>query len=210
MAKKRFLVTLLPSTDVDLGRWILQHWQVDYDEHPHAPIFHILALRWYGFGKDDYPLCIRDSRKYPAIDAMVERLDPLAAPEDRLVPDERTENALHADVMKLQREFRFGMGNGTVQWAYYQLLPHKKLTWPGFTTGVPWWETLFLTFGYGIIKYVMSKALGLGPEGAQKGLAAVKAGFDRCETLLSDGRQYLAGDRLTLADLAFATSAAPM
>ena len=50
MSKKPILVTLLPSVDVDLGRWLLQHWQVDYDEHPHAPIFHVLALKWYGVG----------------------------------------------------------------------------------------------------------------------------------------------------------------
>ena len=56
MSKKPFLVTLLPSVDVDLGRWLLQHWQVDYDEYPHAPIIHVLALKWYGVGKDDYPL----------------------------------------------------------------------------------------------------------------------------------------------------------
>ncbi len=56
----------------------------------------------------------------------------------------------------------------------------------------------------------MFKALSLGPEDAQKGLDKVKAGFDRCDQILSDGRQYLAGERLTLADLAFAASGAPM
>ena len=44
MAGKPFLVTLLPSVDVDLGRWLLQCWRRDYAEHPHAPVFHILAL----------------------------------------------------------------------------------------------------------------------------------------------------------------------
>jgi glutathione S-transferase len=210
MAKKPFLVTLLPSVDVDLGRWLLQHWQMDYDEHPHAPIFHILALKWYGVGKEDYPLFISDGQKSPAIEAMVAKLDALAAPENRLVPDMTTEKALHDEVMTLQHDFRFGMGSGTVDWAYYHLLPRKDLTWASFTTGVPWWETLFLTFGYGLIKYLMFKGLGLDPEAAQQGLKKVLAGFDKCETLLSDGRQYLVGDRLSLADLAFAASGAPM
>lgn len=210
MSRSPLLVTLLPSADVDLGRWLLQRWQVDYDESPHAPIFHVLALKWHGVGSNDYPLFIRDNQKYPAIDAMVKAFDPLAAAENRLVPDETTDKTLHDEVMTLQSEFRWGLGAGTVQWAYYQLLPHKKLTWAGFTTGVPWWETLFLTVGYGVIKALMFKALSLGPEDAQRGLDKVKAGFDRCDQILSDGRQYLAGDRLTLADLAFATSGAPM
>lgn len=210
MAKKPFLVTLLPSVDVDLGRWLLQHWQMDYDEHPHAPVFHVLALKWYGVGKDDYPLFIANGTKAPAIEAMVKQYDPLAAPQNRLVPDETSEKALHDEVMKVQHDFRFGMGNGTVHWAYYHFLPRKDLTWAGFTTGVPWWETLFLTFGYGLIKNLMFKDLGLGPQDALKALDMVKDGFDTCEKMLADGRQYLLGDRLTLADLAFVTSGAPM
>ncbi len=210
MAGKPFLVTLLPSVDVDLGRWLLQCWRRDYAEHPHAPVFHILALKWYGVGKDDYPLFIDAGQKYPAIEAMVEKFDALAAPENRLVPDAATEKPLHDEVMKLQHGFRFGMGNGTVHWAYYHFLPRKDLTWAGFTTGVPWWETLFLVFGYGLIKYLMFKSLGLGPEDALKALDKVREGFDRCDALLADGRRYLVGDRLTLADLAFATSGAPM
>lgn len=204
-----FLVTLLPSTDVDLGRWLLQHWQIDYEEHPHAPLFHILALRWYGVGKNGYPLFVSDGKQYPSIESMIE-FDALAAPDRRLVPDPAADRALHDEVMRLQHEFRFDMGNGTVQWAYYHLLPDKNLTWPSFTTGVPWWETLFLTFGYPALDYLMSKGLKLGPAAAQKGLDQVRAGFDKCERLLSDGRPYLTGDRLTLVDLGFATAAAPM
>lgn len=210
MAEKPFLVTLLPSVDVDLGRWLLQHWRIDYVEHPHAPVFHVLALKWYGVGKDDYPLFIADGQKYRGVEPMVQAFDPQAAPESRLVPDASTEKALHDEVMKLQHQFRFDMGNGTVNWAYYHFLPRKDLTWAGFTTGVPWWETLFLVFGYGLIKYLMFKALGLGAQDALRALDQVKAGFDQCDRLLSDGRKYLVGDRLTLADLAFATSAAPM
>jgi glutathione S-transferase len=42
---KPFMVTLLPSTDCDIGRWLLQHYHIDYVEHPHAPPFHVLALK---------------------------------------------------------------------------------------------------------------------------------------------------------------------
>ncbi|MCZ6774677.1 MAG: glutathione binding-like protein [Proteobacteria bacterium] len=210
MSKNPVLVTLLPSADVDIGRWLLQRWQINYDEQPHAPIFHVLALKWYGVGNADSPLFICDDQKYPGIEAMVKRFNPLAAPENRVLPDEVTEKALHDEVMKLQHDFRFGMGVGTVHWAYYQLLSHKNLTWASFTTGVPWFETLFLTFGYSLIKFMMFKGLSLSAEQAQKGLDKVKDGFDRCEQILSDGRQYLAADRLTLADLAFAACGAPM
>lgn len=210
MSKTPFMVTLLPSVDVDLGRWLMQHWNVTYVEHPHAPIFHVLALYWYGLGADDYPVVIDGSAKWAAIEKMVAHYDPLADPDRRLVPDPVTEKDLHDEVMALQHDFRWKMGAGTVDWAYYRFLPHKDLTWESFTTGVPWFEKLFLTFGYGVIKLLMTKGLHLSAENAEKGLKEVYTGFDKVDALLADGRKFLAGDRLTLADLAFATSGAPM
>lgn len=210
MTKSPFLLTLLPSVDVDLGRWLMQHWKVDYVEHPHAPIFHILALLWHGLGADDYPAVIQGSEKWPAIEKMVEHFDPSADPDRRLVPDKLSEKDLHDEVMKLQHDFRWVMGAGTVDWAYFNLLPHKKLTWASFTTGVPWFEKLFLTFGYGVIKFLMMRGLHLNAAKAEQGLQDVYRGFEKVDALLTDGRKFLAGDRLTLADLAFATSGAPM
>jgi len=210
MSDKPFMVTLLPSSDVDLGRWLLQHWGWAYDERPHAPIFHILALAWWGMGKDDYPLVIRRGVKVPTIEKIVARYDPDAPADRRLVPDKETEPDLHAEVMDLQHRMRWDMGTGTVHWAYYHFLQHRKLVWPSITTGVPWWETAFLTVGYPLIKALMFKGLGLGAKDAESALAKVHAAWDEIDARLSDGRRYLCGDRLTLADLAFATSGAPM
>ncbi|MEM1152444.1 MAG: glutathione S-transferase domain-containing protein, partial [Pseudomonadota bacterium] len=205
------LVTLLPSTDVDLGRWLLQHWQMPYHEKPHAPIFHILALYWNGVGKDDYPLLVDDWKKTPTIEKFLSELDPKAAPERRLVPDAETEAALNKEVMASQHASRYDMGGGTVHWAYFHFLQHKKVVWPSITTGVPWWETTFLMFGgYPIIKSLMFKGLSLSAEGAQKALDTVRKAFDDADQRLSDGRQFFFGDRLTIADLAFSASAGPM
>ncbi|MEO1092904.1 MAG: glutathione S-transferase C-terminal domain-containing protein [Pseudomonadota bacterium] len=208
MAAPPNLVTLLPSTDVEISRWCLHRWGLAYRERPHAPIFHLLAVIWYG-GRA-YPIFIDGKQKLSGLDAMVETLDGSAPPERRLVPDATDEPARHTQVMDLQKTFRWTMGSGTVQWAYYHLLPHKDLTWASFTTGVPGWETAFLRVGYGLIAWLMVRGLSLNPENARKGLDDVRRGFDQCEELLADGRPYLTGDRLSFADLAFAGSAAPM
>ncbi len=47
--------------DVDLGRWLMAHYEVDYTERPHAPIFHLLALKYWG--ADQYPLLVQDGGK---------------------------------------------------------------------------------------------------------------------------------------------------
>lgn len=205
------MVTLLPSTDVDLGRWLMQHWDLPYREKPHAPIFHVLALLWNGVGKDDYPLLVGPDRKIPTIDKFLSEFDPKAAPDRRLVPDAESEPALNSEVMDFQKSARFDMGGGVVHWAYYHFLQHRKVVWPSITTGVPWWEVGFLSLGgYPIIKGLMFKALKLSAEDAAQSLDTVRKAFDATDTRLADGRQFLYGDRLTIADLAFAASAAPM
>ncbi len=54
--------------------------------------------------------------------------DPQAASENRLLPDQEIEKDLYDQVIKLQHDFRYGMGGGTVNWAYYHFLPRKDLT----------------------------------------------------------------------------------
>ncbi|WP_424990476.1 glutathione S-transferase C-terminal domain-containing protein [Fluviibacterium sp. S390] len=211
MTKPPFMVTLLPSVDVDLGRWLMQLWGVAYTERPHAPVFHILALKSHGVGKDDYPLLIDGDTKTPTIEKLVAAFDDKAPSGNRLVPDPQAEPELHAEVMDLQHRMRYDMGEGTVHWAYFHFLQHKKLVWPSLTTGVPWFETAFMSLGgYSVIKAAMFKGLGLGPEDAEKALTRIQAAWDEIDARLADGRKYLCGDRLTLADLAFATSGAPM
>ncbi len=201
------LVTLLPSTDVDLGRWLLQHYGVDYRESPHAPVFHVFALKWHGVGADDYPLLLLGERKVPTIDKILPTYDPKVPAERQLLP---ADAQLRATVIDAGRDFRFKMGGGVVDWAYYNFLPHRRLTWASFTTGVPWYEVVGVAVGYPLIRLAMTKALKLDAKRAQQGLDAVHQGFDQVDALLADGREFLYGDRLGYADLAFAASAAPM
>ena len=56
----------------------------------------------------------------------------------------------------------------------------------------------------------MFKAIKFSAEDTAQSLDTVRKAFDSTDSRLADGRQYLYGDRLTIADLAFAASAAPM
>ena len=202
-----FLVTLLPSTDCELGRWLLQHYGVNYREHPHAPVFHALALKWYGYGADDYPLLVTAAEPIPTVDKMLPYLDSRAPSARRLLP---AQPELREQIITAGHEYRFGMGLGVVDWAYYHLLPHRRLTHAAFTSGVPWFEKLLVPIAYPLIRGIMTRALQLSPAKAEQGLAAVHAGFDRIDARLADGREFLYGEHLSYADIAFAAAAAPM
>lgn len=205
------LITLLPSADVDLARWLLARWDVPVREEPHAPVFHILALKRVGAGRMDSPLFLRGEARFAGVEAMVDGLDHHAPETARVLPDPNREPDLHAEVMALQHDLRWEMGMGTVRWAYHNLLRDRALVRDSFTKGVPAWERMALRAGaYGPVRKQLIGALGLSDTAAGAALDTVRAGFDRVEALLSDGRRYLCGDRLTLADLAFATAGAPM
>ena len=210
MAEPARLVTLLPSTDVDMTRWMLRHWDVPYVEEPHAPVFHIRAIRRHGMARPEFPLFLRGDEKIATVERIVTWLDPEAPPDLRLVPDAETEPTLHAEVMDLQHRMRWEMGDGTVHWAYHHFLQHRRLVWPSFTTGVARGEVLALWVLYPAVRRIMVRKLGLGPEDAARALDRIHAGWDEIDARLADGRRFLCGGRLTLADLAFATSGAPM
>lgn len=211
LASDTKLITLLPSADVDLARWLLKLWGMPFVEYPHAPIFHILALRWHGVERTGSPLLIRRGVKYAGVDRIVEGFDASAPSGVRLVPDPETEITLNAEVMTLQHDLRWVLGMGTVHWAYYHFLRDRDLVWPSFTQGVPGWETAILSAGgYGYVRRKLTSALSLSAETAEAALGKVQVGWDMVDDRLADGRAFLCGDRLTLADLAFATSGGPM
>ncbi|MDU8910756.1 glutathione binding-like protein [Aestuariicoccus sp. MJ-SS9] len=204
---KPYLITLLPSADVDLGRWLLQHYQQGYIERPHAPVFHVLALKWYGFGKDDYPLLVDGDTKTPTVDKILPLLEAQAPDELKLIP---SDPALAAEVEAHQKFARSTTGHAVVLWSYFNLLKYKRVVWPSLTTHVPWYEKMICFLAFGLIRDLMYKGLGLNKTVSDQALQTIYEGFDHFDKVLADGRDYLVGDRLTFADLALASGMGPL
>ena len=59
-------------------------------------------------------------------------------------------------------------------------------------------------------KRVIRRYLDVNDDSVRAAVVRVDAEFDAVGELLSDGRRYLAGDRFSAADLAFAALAAPL
>lgn len=198
------MISLLPSTDADLARWMLQIWDVSYTEQPHAPVFHVAALQKAGFGAADNPGIVIGETKLPGIDALAKHFDPAPPSGTRLLPDDPTA------MLEEAAYYRLKMGGGVVYWAYYHFMQDKRLVIDSFVTGVPLLECVAVRLGFPFIRKKMTEVLKLSPQRASDGMDRVQTGFDKVEALLADGRPYLQGDRMTLLDLAFAASAAPM
>ncbi|WP_299407103.1 glutathione S-transferase C-terminal domain-containing protein [uncultured Roseobacter sp.] len=212
MAGKPLLVTLLPSSGVDLGRWLLAHYGVDYTERPHAPIFHVLALKSWGQGKDDYPLFVHADGKTKTAGCLkiAELFDPDAPAEHRLLPDAKAEPDHAQQVDDIVKYAYWTLGDDVVNWSYWNFLKHKSVVWPSLTTSVPWYEKLTCALAFGTIRTLMYKGLKLNQGVADTSLQSIYDGWDKFDAMLADGRRYLVGDRLSYADLATAAALGPM
>ena len=207
---KPLLITLSPSSGGDLSRWLMAHYQIEYTERPHAPIFHLLALKYWG--ADKYPLLVQDDGKTRtgSCESIVALLDPQAPADRRLLPDPETEAALAKQVDDTVKYAYWQLGTDVVNWSYWNLLKHKWVVWPSLTTKVPWYEKLTCLLAFSVIRALMYKGLKLDQGVADQSLKDIYAGWDKFDAMLADGRTYLLGDRLTYADLAVSAALGPM
>lgn len=212
MATNPLLITLLPSSGVDLGRWLLAHYGITYTERPHAPIFHVLALKYWGEGPNNYPLFVAaDGKTKTAGGRPIAHLfEPSASADKKLFPDATTEPDLAKQVNDLTDYTYLKLGDDVVNWSYWNFLKYKWVVWPSLTTKVPWYEKLTCLLAFRVIRALMYKGLKLDQSVADAALTDIYAGFDKLDAMLSDGRPYLMGDRMTYVDLATAASLGPM
>lgn len=211
MSTGNLLITLRPSSGVDLGRWVLQYHKIPYTERPHSPIFHILALRWWGVGPGDYPLYVTSSgEKIIGNPSIIEFIEKDMDPAKRLVPDAATEPELHKEVKDFTDWLYGKVSEDVVNWAYFYFLKYKWVIWPSLTTGVPWYEKVSWFLGYGILRSLMIRGLKLDKQVADTSLEGIYKVFDKIDAMLADGRQYMAGDRLTYSDISVAALYGPM
>ena len=200
------LVNLAPAVSTDICRWCFHHWQIEHEESLHVPVFHVFALLWYRTSNGSRPVVRHDGLNYRTEPHILWHFEPQVAPERRLIPEGKLGEAVMAE-----RDFyHYSMRRGTVAYMYWNLLQNRDLVWKGFTTGVPGYEVTLASLSWGFIRWGLIKGLDLSEANASAGLDKVRAGFDRAEALLADGRPYLCGDRFTAADMAFAAGAAPI
>lgn len=197
------VISFSPSADCELGRWVLLYHGIDYVEKRHAPPFFFLINKLYG-GKS-FILFIDDGLKLNTVRAMIDHFDNLAEPERKLIPDEFAQS-----IETSWQSYNAGLGGVVVTWAYANLLPHQKIMVRPLSLGSPWIERFFVKSCYSLPEKLMWKSLKLSKAAADEAYVEIQRKFSEVDQILSDGRKFLLGDRMTLADMAFAVSGAPL
>jgi glutathione S-transferase len=192
--------------DSETWRLLLQHYDIAYEEEPHAFLWgSILAL--FRAGSVQVPALAGDGLKLVDPQTVVDRWDAEQPPGQALIPADPVMKAVAQEDWAL---FHGTLATCTARLAYYHLLPQRDILINSFTRGIPRAEAAFTRITYSLQRGVLSLLLQLTAKNADDALAQIRTIFDKTDTRVRDGRCFLQGGRLTLGDLALAAAAAPV
>jgi glutathione S-transferase len=205
-ASNPVLITFPPSLDSELGRFLMQHYGVQYHEQRHAFIFSTFATLWHG-STVIFPLLYDEFLKLPGPAAIARYYDDRCALELRLWPEATEQRQqVESDWSLFNQTLAFA----TAVFAYYHLLPHRALMIDSLSSGTPGFERAAVQHAYPLFAGLLTLLLRLNAQHSAQSLDVIRSTFSTVESRLAAGRSYLVGDRLTLSDLAFAVAAAPV
>jgi glutathione S-transferase len=199
------LVTIPFSHYCDKARWGLDRAGIRFHESGHVPLLHMPAVRLAG-GKRSVPVLVTDEGVLCDSTEILRWADK-RAPEANLYgasSDERREIERLEDLCDEQ------LGPHTRRWAYFYMLPRRNVMVRLAAQGVPTAERLAWPIMLPVTRALMRRSMRITAEGAKRSQERIEHVFGEVGALLADGRHYLAGDRLSAADITFASLAAPV
>jgi cytochrome P450/glutathione S-transferase len=193
----------------EIARWVLDHNGIAYKDRPHTPCLGTGVINELtgrpGVGNGPV-LVLTDVVLYEA-DSVVRYYEQRCPPHLRLVPKDGTRQL----VLNLFKLFTRDLRDVVQTYMFGRLLPAPKLARSVFNRRAPLGERLLWRLFYPVLRHKLAREQNLSFHTAEERLVQVRKLFARVDDLLSDGRRYLGGgDRLTIADVAFAAVAAPV
>jgi glutathione S-transferase len=198
------LITISVSHYCEKVRWALTRLKLPYIEEAHMPPFHRFATVPKG-GKT-VPLLVTQKGVFRDSTDILKYLDSIAPANAKLYP---TEPELRRQVEDLEELFDNKLGVATRLWAYSYLNNKSKLMQVAWCKNVPFIERIFFPVVFPFMQKFMQNMYRITPESSAEAYEEIKTIFDKVGELLADGRDYLVGDSLSVADITFATLAAP-
>ncbi|MEZ4428637.1 MAG: glutathione S-transferase, partial [Nannocystaceae bacterium] len=199
------LITIAFSHFCDKARWALEHAGVPYTEDVHMPMLHWWATLRAGAGRT-VPALVTADGVIADSSEIVAWAHARAQPGRGLYPEDP---AARSEAEALEDRFDEKLGPATRRWAYGQLLGDRAVVRALVVHDAPAWERRLAPAYVPVFASLVRRGLNINPP-------AVRRSFDRIEEIfaevgdrLRDGRRFLVGDRLSVADLTFATLAAP-
>jgi len=194
----------------EIARWVLDKNAIAYIDEQHAPHLYKKAVKkWTGKKGIGYnPVLIMTDALIYTTDSIIQFAEQRSLPENKFIPEDPDKRKEVLDLYHLfTGEF---FEEKVTRYVYTRLIPDKKYARALFKQNVPLKEKLIYKVGYSFMKSALNKDFNLNVNMSNEHLTELRKVFAQVDVLLNDGRKYLTGATLTLADIAFAAIGAPL
>ena len=193
----------------EIARWVLDHNGISYKEELHAPGLHkaIMHRLTDDKGFKVNPVLIKNDGLIYTTNSVLQYCEQNCLPSKKLLP---SDTAKKKEVLDLYNLFNGEYEEVVTKYVYAQLLTNASFAKAVFTNRISFGEKLAFGMKYGSIANELKKDHNLAAWPEEKLLDFIRNTFTKVNDLLADGRKYLTGDKITLADIAFAAVSSPL
>ncbi len=193
----------------EIARWVLDRNDILYKDEPHAPHLYTKAVNKLTGKKipGNNPVLVMTDALIYRTDSIVNYFEQRCLPEKKLLP---TDSEKRNEVIELYNLFGDELEDKVSKYVMAEVLTSKKTAKKLFKQRVPQHEKFKLAVGYGKISRSIKKEMNIAANTPAERLFEIKKVFEKVSSILSDGRRYLTGNTFSLADLAFAATAASL
>lgn len=193
----------------EIARWVLDWNDVLYKDEPHAPylsnqVFNALTGEKRAANS---PVLINTDALVYTTGSIVQYLEQRAISSKKLLPDDLQKKQ---EVLELYKLFTGSFEENVTKYFYSRLLPNPQFAQALIRQRIPRHERYRYKEKFDTLSAALTTELKLSESSPEERLDEIKKVFNQVDRILSDGRRYLAGEKLTLADIAFASVAAPL
>ncbi len=199
------LITIPVSHYCEKVRWALDYLKLPYVEEAHMPPLHRLATT--KFGGKSAPVLVTENENFTDSTDILKYLDSIVSNDAKLYP---TNSEQRQQVEELEELFDEKLAPAIRTWAYFYIVDNSKIIKPKWTQGIPSLEKFLFPVIYPAMRSVVKKAYDVNAESATQSYQEINSVFEKVNELLADGCNYLVGDKISAADFAFASLAAPI
>jgi len=183
----------------------MDHVGFAYEEEMHMPVFHMRIAKKAG-GKPTVPVLVTKEGVFNDSSDILQFLD-RNSDEHKLYPQDP---ALRKQVEAFEELCDEVVGKHSRRVIYSYLLDQKETFFQMFPAQCPSREVRWLRFGFPLFRILVRRAYRINPESVARSVQKVKEVFAQVEERLAQEGDYLFGDTIGAADIAFACTAVPI
>ena len=199
------LITIPVSHYCEKVRWALDYLKLPYVEEAHMPPFYKFATTKAGGGT--VPVLITEDGNFTDSTDILKYLDSIVSDDEKLY---LTGSQQRQQVEELEALFDEKLGPAVRSWAYFYIIDNSKIIQPKWTQNVPSLEKFLFPVIFPAMRSLVIKKYEVNAESATQYYQQIENVFVKVNELLADGRKYLVGDKISAADISFASLAAPI